>query len=187
MAILGKNVVTTRLRGKVGDLLVFHQRGDKTYVSTAPEHKDRELSDAQKSHLKLFQEAILYGKGVISDPVMKDAYQDAATGNQTAFNVAVADFLHAPQIDEVDVSLYTGKVGDRIRVKATDDFKVAQVTVAIFNPDNALVEEGMATGPDKYGYWVYTTTVSNDNLRGDKLVIRAFDLPGHHTESEQLM
>jgi hypothetical protein len=185
MAILGKNVVTTRLRGKVGDLLVFRRRGDKTYVSTAPEEKDRVLSPAQKEHAKRFQEAIIYGKGAIADPALKDAYKQEAVGNQTAFNVAVADFLHAPQIDEVDVSKYAGKIGNSIRIRATDDFKVAQVSIAIYNSDNTLVEEGLALQQGNQLDWIYTITVDNGDLQGDKIVIKATDLPGNLTQSEQ--
>ncbi|HEY4787282.1 MAG TPA: hypothetical protein VIH57_14585 [Bacteroidales bacterium] len=185
MARLGKNVVTTRLRGKVGDLLVFRMKGNKTYVSTAPEDKERVPSVAQKAQTKRFQEAIIYGKGVIADPTLKNAYQLSANGNQTAFNVAVADFLHAPQIDEVDVSKYTGKAGDIIRVRATDDFKVAQVQISIYNSDNTLVEEGLAKQQTNPLDWVYTITVNNPETQGDKIVIRASDLPGNLTQSER--
>lgn len=185
MAILGKNVVTTRLKGKVGDLLVFHTRGDKTYVSTAPEHKNRERTEAQKAHAKLFQEAIIYGKGVIADPAMKEAYQQGAVGNQTAFNVAVADFLCAPQIEEIDVSNYSGKAGNSIRIRATDDFKVIQVMVSIYNSGNTLVEEGYAIQDRNQVDWIYTTTADNTNIQGDKIVIKASDIPGNLTQKEE--
>lgn len=178
-------MVTTRLRGKVGDQLVFRTRGDKTYVSVAPEHKDREPTDAQKAHAKLFQEAIIYGKGVVADPVLKDTYQQAAVGNQTAFNVAVADFLHAPQIDEIDISKYSGQAGNSIRVRATDDFKVVQVLVSIYNSDNSLVEEGFALQDKNQVDWIYTTTANNADMQGDKIVIKVSDVPGNLTQKEE--
>ena len=36
--------------------------------------------------------------------------------------VAVADWFHAPEVDEVDVSGYKGTVGDAIVIRAGDDF-----------------------------------------------------------------
>jgi len=185
MAKVGKNLVTTRLSGKLGDLIVFRTRGTKTYVSTAPEVKERVPSEAQKAHIKLFQEAIIYGKGAIADPDQKKAYLEAAVENQTAFNVAVADFLNAPQIDEVDVSMYEGKVGNTIRIRATDDFKVVQVMVAIYTTDSTLVEQGSAKQDRNMVDWIYTVTEDNGDILGDKIIIKASDLPGNLTQSEQ--
>lgn len=56
-------------------------------------------------------------------------------------NVAVADFFNAPNIQEIDVSAYTGQIGSVIRVRATDDFNVNDVFVHITNADGSLVEE----------------------------------------------
>ena len=46
-------------------------------------------------------------------------------------NVAVADFFHAPEIEEVDLEGYSGKTGELIRVKARDDVQVTRVAVLI--------------------------------------------------------
>lgn len=78
MAKVGKNIVTTGLRGKLGDLIVFRNRGGKTYVASAPEKKEHELSDAQKKHRHDFQNAIVYGKSVLADPAKNAAYQAEA-------------------------------------------------------------------------------------------------------------
>ena len=42
------------------------------------------------------------------------------------------------------VSGYKGSVGDLIRVRVTDDFKVVQVKVTITNADGSPVEQGDA-------------------------------------------
>jgi hypothetical protein len=187
MAKVGRNVVTTKLSGKLGDLIVFRTRGNRTYVASAPQKKDREPTQNQKEHQQHFQEAIVYGKGVIADPNLKATYQEAAGENQSAFNVAVADFMSAPQIEEIDLSNYHGNPGDTIRVRAVDDFMVVQVAVSIFNGDSSLVEEGTAVKQPNEIDWVYTTKEQNSNLTGDKIVIRVSDMPGNITSQEKML
>lgn len=44
MAKVGNNIVTSRLSGKLGDLIVFRTRGASKYVSSSPKTTDREQS-----------------------------------------------------------------------------------------------------------------------------------------------
>jgi len=185
MAESKNNVITHGLTGLVGDLIVFRSRGGKTFVSSKPKARTGDLSEGQKQHLEKFQEAILYAKGSIADPALKEAYLAKATGNETAYNVAVADFFHAPDIKDVDVSNYTGKVGETITIRATDNFKVMEVSVAIYNADGTEVEHGLAVLSANGIDWVYTATADNASLDGDRIVIRASDLPGNVTEEEK--
>ena len=62
MAESKNNVITHGLTGLVGDMIVFRNRGGKTYVSSKPKERTGELSDGQKQQQKRFQEAILYEK-----------------------------------------------------------------------------------------------------------------------------
>ena len=187
MAQSKNNVITHGLSGKLGDLIVFRNLNGKTYVSSAPHERTGELSEAQKKNQKRFQEAVLYGKSVFADPATKAAYQAGAPVGQNAYNVAVADFMHAPNINEIDISGYSGKVGDQIKVNATDDFTVKEVAVGIFNEDGSEVEHGLAQLSANGVDWVYTATVNNDSLTGDKIVVQASDLPGHTTLGEKLL
>ena len=84
-----------------------------------------------------------------------------------------ADLLNAPKIEQIDLSGYHGQVGDVIKVRAYDDFKVVSVSVHIYNSDGVVVEEGNATeqGID----WVYTATAQNTDLSGDKIIVKATD------------
>ena len=185
MAQSKNNIITHGLSGKVGDLLVFRSWNGKTIVASKPAERTGEPSEAQKQNQKRFQEAILYAKAAIADPDTKAAYKAAAAEGQTPYNVAVADFMHAPDIDEVNVSKYTGKVGDTITVSVTDDFKVSEVSVAIINQDGTEVEHGLAQAALGGLQWLYTATADNSSLTGDKIIIRASDIPGHTTEKVQ--
>ena len=184
MAQSKNNVITHGLTGLVGDMLVFRNRGGKTFVSSKPKERTGEPSEGQKLQHERFQEAILYAKGATSNPDIKAEYAEAITGNETAYNVAVADFFHAPNIKSIDLSGYTGKVGETIIIRATDDFKVADVNVTIFNADGTEVEHGQAicsNGVD----WIYTATADNSSLGGDRIVVRATDMPGNRSEEER--
>ncbi|HCR89941.1 MAG TPA: hypothetical protein DIW50_05680 [Prolixibacteraceae bacterium] len=185
MAKVGNNIVTTGLSGKLGDLIVFRNRGGKTIVSKTPRKKEQEPSEAQEQHQLRFQEAILYGKTSIADPRRKAVYNASAEEGKSAFNVAVADCLNAPQIREIDLSHYTGQPDSYIRVHATDDFQVVEVTVTILNADGSEVESGYATTEPGTGWWRYTATALNESLDGDKIIIRASELPGNLTQKDQ--
>ena len=181
MAKSKNNVVTHGLSGKIGDLLVFRQRYGQTVVSKIPQQSAKS-SDRQAAHRKRFQQAAFYGKAAIDSPETASLYKAAATKGRTPFNVAVADFLNAPDIVHVDLSGYAGNVGDRIAVDATDDFAVVSVKVEIVN-ENGVVEEGEAVRDVGYR-WIYTATQENNDTATSKITITASDLPGNLTERE---
>ncbi|CEN42276.1 hypothetical protein [Capnocytophaga cynodegmi] len=182
MAESKNNIITHGLSGKVGNMLVFSQRNGKTIVSQKPTKKTI-TSEKVKEQIVKFQQATIYAKTALKNPEVKEQYQSVADKKQgvTAYNVAVADMLQAPKIEQIDLSDYAGQVGDTIKVRAYDDFKVASVTVHIYNSDGSLVEEGNAV--DNGLDWVYTATQTNADLSGDKIVVRATDLPANTTES----
>jgi hypothetical protein len=184
MAKQKDNVVTHGLSGKIGDLLVFSQRDGKTIVSKIARRKKKKATPKQKAQRKRFQRAIIYSKFVVKS-AKGQVYKDAAAKREglSASNIAVADFLHAPDIENVDLSTYTGKIGDEIRVEATDDFEVEAVHVEISGADGSIIEEGDAV-KNEIGIWIYTATTDNKTVEGNRIVITASDLPGNLTTEE---
>ena len=188
MAKVAKNLVLHGASGKLGDLIVIKQWKGQTVLSQAPGKRVGEPTPAQKIQRQRFQQAVIYGKGQMADPTAKEEYAAKAAGTtRSAYNVAVADFFNAPDIDEVDLTGYNGQVGDTIRVRVTDDFKVALVQVTIVNADASLVEQGDAVLQANGIDWIYTATTANSDLNGDKIVVKASDNPGNITESEQIL
>jgi hypothetical protein len=185
MAKVAGNIVLHGAHGKLGDQIVIRQRSGTTILSQAPVASGKEPTAAQAAHRLRFQLAVLYGKKVLGDATLEAEYAARAEGLKNAYNVAVADFLHAPDIDEIDVTNYHGAVGDTIRIRVTDDFEVKQVTVAIHNGDGSLVEEGDAVQQDDVIDWLYTATAENTEMAGDRIEIKAMDRPGNITEEEQ--
>jgi hypothetical protein len=187
MAKSKNNVITHGLSGKIGDMLVFSQRAGKTIVGKLPDRSHTQSSSKQQSITKKFQEAVIYAKAAIKDPATKAAYDAVTTEGQSAYNVAIADLFNAPDIESIDLSGYTGKPGETIQIVATDDFMVKEVSVAIYNPDGSLVENGLAVADATHNHFIYTTTAINADLNGDKIVIKASDLPGNLTEKQEIL
>jgi len=187
MAQSKNNVITHGLSGLVGGMIVFRNYNGRIIVANKPRMRTGELSEAQKAHLKLFYEAVSYAKLAMKDPEIKAAYQVNAGEGKTPYNMAIADYLHAPVIEQIDVSAYRGKAGNVIIVRATDDFRVKEVSVSIYDADGMEVEKGAAVLSVDGIDWVYTVRTDNTSLDGDKIVVLASDLPGHTTTGEQIL
>ncbi len=174
------NIVTQGLSGMLGGQLVFRQTSRGTEVSVAPQAPSGPPSAGQLAHQTRFQQAVIYAKGQAHDPAVQAEYADEAKAQGlSVFNVILRDHMQAPNITDVDLSQYTGKVGDLIGVVANDDHAVRSVHVKIENSDGSLVEEGDATQQADPNQWQYKATARNATLAGDKITVTATDNPGH--------
>jgi hypothetical protein len=181
MAKSKNNVITYGLSGKIGDLLVFRQIDGKTVVSKMPQQSGK-ASAKQKAQRKRFQQAVIYGKAATESPETGELYKKAAKKGLKPMNVAVADFLNAPDIEHIDLSGYAGMAGNLIRITASDDFMVKTVSVKIIN-QSGTIEEGNATQSEGL-QWLYMATQANENLETTKIIVSASDMPGNITEEE---
>jgi hypothetical protein len=176
------NVVTKGTSGKIGDLIVFRQlKGGRTVLANIPEKRvQKEMSEKQVKQQTKFQKAVIYAQVAIHVPETKDLYSEAAKSKpgHSAYIIAIADYLNAPNIKMVDLSVFTGLKGSEIRVIASDDFLVKSVQVEIYDVDGVLIEEGEANNLAGE-LWIYTATVDNQNTTGAKIVVSASDLPGN--------
>jgi hypothetical protein len=182
MATVKTNPIIEQVRGKVGDL-VFKKYGDGVILSRMPDMEGRESTEAQQATRDRFRQAALYGKMVSADPATKAPYEAAAKAKgQPVFSLMVADFFNAPSVDEVDLSAYTGQVGDKIAIRAHDDFDVSGVGVAISDTDGHALESGAAAEmPPDSGRWLYTTTAVVPTGTTMRIEVTATDRPGHKT------
>lgn len=189
MAESKENVVTFGLSGLVGKMLVFKKRGDKTFVSSRPKFdSNRVLSEAQLAVQEKFKLASIYATNAIKDPDVKEAYEAAASGNQSAYNRAFKDAQLAPKfIGDLKVDGYEGAIGNQISAKVIDDFKVEAVLVSIKNSSSVVIEEGTATlAPDQVS-WMYTAQTENASLTGTTITFKAYDLPGNETVKQVIL
>lgn len=185
MAKVKLNPVLEKIQGQIGDL-VFKRYGDEVVISRKADMSGRTPSAAQLAHQERFREAAMYGRMVMADPESKALYVDAAKAKgKPVYALMVADFFNAPSVDVVDVSGYSGAVGDEIVVMASDDFDVAEVQVALTTGDGTSIEAGAAVEtPVNSGRWVYTTTVATVTGTAVRIAVTAVDRPGSMDSEE---
>ncbi|GJH41330.1 hypothetical protein RCZ04_18800 [Capnocytophaga sp. HP1101] len=184
MARIEENFAMSGMSGKLGNLLVYRQRNGKTIVAKTP-HRTAKKSEKQVETNNRFKLASTYAKNALLDPALKALYEAEAKKRavSSAYNMAMADYLKPPIVSKIDASAYTGaKAGEKIIIEADDKFKVTSLKVTINDSDNTLVEEG--TAKLSGGKWVYTTSVVNASLSGDKIIVTATDHPGNVTTKE---
>ena len=178
MAKVRQNIVVHGLSGSLGNQLVIRQdKAGRTIVGIKPSfNPNREFSESQKSHQESFREAAAYGQAAKD----QEAYVSKAEGTPlNPYNVAMADWFHAPQILDVDLAAWSGQAGQAIRIKALDDVQVTKVTVLISDENDTLIEQGEATRADGL-WWQYITTAAAGG--SPKVLASAQDLPGHIAE-----
>jgi hypothetical protein len=174
MAKIRSNLVIHGLSGMIGKQVVIRRGQDGGYVvSAAPHHVQRALTDAQKAHRARFLQAVAYSRGAKSLPEYAEA---AAARKMSAHNVAVADFMHPPEITNIDASNYRGDAGQTIVIMAIDDVKVKSVGVLIAADDGTFIEKGAAVASvNDSTHWTYTTTTKT-TAKAVKVVADAADL-----------
>jgi hypothetical protein len=183
MARSNYNVITYGLSGKVGDLVLFKQWFGKTIMSKIPV-RTAAFTTGQLAIQEKFKQAARYAKNAIKEAATKALYLLKAGGGVQPFNLALADYFSAPEIDQVITNSYSGAVGSLIEVQATDDTKVTEVNVSIRAANGTLIEQGPATLDETTGRWNYTT-VTNASAAGGKIIVTAKDLPGNTTTVEK--
>jgi len=178
MAKVHGNLFLDRLSGSLGDQLVVKKgRGGRTIVCKKPTFReDREFSPAQLARQQAFREAAAYAKEQKRNPL----YIEKAQGTgKCSYNVAIGDYLHPPQILEIDLSAWSGEAGQVLRIRARDDVQVKQVTVTVVDESGHVLGQGEAVEVGAL-WWEYTTTATaSGNV---KVIVIALDLPGHAAE-----
>ncbi|MBN1430538.1 MAG: hypothetical protein JXB07_19360 [Anaerolineae bacterium] len=176
MAKVRRNLVVAGLSGALGDQLIVKQYMDgRTIICKRPTFaEDRVFSADQKTHQQAFREASLYAKQAAKAEAI---YVEKARGtSKNAYNIALGDWFHPPEIGEIDLSGWSGQVGEPIRVKALDDVMVKRVTLAIVDGQDEPIEQGEAKQVDEL-WWVYVTT--QEAPRQVRVIAVAEDLPGN--------
>lgn len=180
MAKIRKNIIIQGFSGTLGDQLVIRQdKAGRTILAVPPTFDpDRTFTEAQLERQERFRDASTYAK----DAKTNEEYVTKAEGTpMNPYNVAIADWFHAPEVQEIDVSAWTGESNEMIRIQAVDDVKVTKVTVVITDGSGTVLEQGEAVNAGS-GWWEYTT--QNATPGATRIVASARDLPGNLTELE---
>ena len=137
-------------------------RDGRTILCVKPDFSRRKLSEGQQAHHGRFREGAAYVRDAAkSEPV----YAELAAGTmKTAYNIALADWFHPPVIHRVELQDGT------VRIRASDDVCVAQVTVTILDETGNVVQQGPAVQAQPK-WWDFTPTLPL--LSGYKVVVEA--------------
>ena len=152
------NHMFRRIHGLMDDV-VYRRSRNGIISGIKPAQTDRPLTAAQLRVQDRFTEAASYATAVLADPVLAAPYLAAARAenDRPVRTIIMADYLNPPVVREIDLARYSGRVGDPILIKASDDFELVTVKVRIKNAAGNIVEEGLATkGATR---WIYSGRV----------------------------
>ena len=185
MAKVKLNPALEAIHGHVGDFVFKRWEGEEI-VGKMPDRTGIVPTALQVAQQEKFRLAALYGKAVMADTTTRQVYDDAsARKGIPAFALSVGDFLNAPAVNEIDLSGYSGKIGDKIRVRASDDMEVSGVGVTIRAQDGAVLESGPAVKTPGDITWTYTATTALAQGQAASIEVSATDRPGHKTTRTQ--
>lgn len=157
-------------------------RGSKTILVRRRDISNLEPTEKQQAQHALFTDGAKYASDAKNDPSRWAWYNSLKDQDHSAFNMAVADFLTFPVIQNIDATSYTGHADEIIPVNAYDKFRVVNVTVSINASDGTLIEQGLAERRDKTSNYYYITRLENPDLAGTVITAVVTDVPGHQVE-----
>ncbi|GAO42520.1 hypothetical protein [Flavihumibacter petaseus] len=179
MATVNDSVVTKGWKGMLNKEVVLRNWDNKTVVSKAPGAREGDPTQHQVRVQDRFQMASRYGRAILGDPDLAEAYARVLKPRQNVYSRAMQDYLNPPKVVGISTRDYNGNVGDQIRIKAWDDFRITNMYVEIYALNGALLEKGKAL-IDTFTYdWYYTARQPNIELQGIKIIAIATDLPGN--------
>lgn len=189
MANSNNSLVTGKLRGTLGKELVFREWEGKTVVAKAPKSREGEPSPEQAKIQEQFLFASRYARAIIRSPDkgLAEAYAAALRPRQNVYSRALEDFMSPPEVKSINTRNYKGTVGDKIAVRAIDDFRVVGVRVEIYAANGTLLEEGNAELNTNGIDYTYAATQANSPLAGSKIIAIATDVPGNEGTLEVIL
>lgn len=145
MASVRNNPLLDGMSGALGDIVLRRTPGGKTVMSRKPRFAaDRQFSAAQLAHQRRFRAAAAYARQAArTEPVYAAL---AAQRGRPAYNVALADYLHPPEVIAVE------RTGLAVRVRAVDDARVTRVMVEALDADG-MVTETVEAAPLADEWW----------------------------------
>src|SRR5689334_7604546 len=108
MAYVKQNIFVDGVSGTVAKQMTLKVRKGKTVVCSKRGPDTIPPTERRLVARDKFEDASLYAKEAIADPVMKLMYAAAAKGGQTAYNVAVKDAARPPKISLISTGQYKG-------------------------------------------------------------------------------
>ncbi len=157
MANISRHISFYRLNDLVHDPFGNYQTVSGKFISVPAlsRYQDGAPVRVKQSPLLRVQRAARYACfAQEQDIYVNKAVQRGSNG----YSMALIDYLGPPKVLDINVSAWTGEIGETIRVKAKDNIAVAGMLVIIRDTHGSLLEMGQAAPFDLgSAWWLYTT------------------------------
>lgn len=162
---------------RLEEFIVSKTRSGRKIVARKPSFDPRvKYSGKKNSMQEEVRHAVTYAEFAWEQPL----YQSKAVGtSNTAYNLAVADYLGKPEVLDIDIRGWDHQVSQGILIRARDNFMILSVRLVIRNVDEILEEGEAEQSPLDGLIWKYTTQTPVMRQPGIVLEAFAYDLPGN--------
>lgn len=189
MAKIKKNLLIRGLTGSVGDQFVIKTtRSGKTILSNKPEFdENREFTAPQVAQQTVFTKATIFARKAQNHPFYQENWPGKAT---SAYNLAMSDYLGKPEILDIDITEWNGRIGEPIYIMAKDNVMVTRVRVIIRpnGEDYDALDGGPAAESEFNGLsWVFTATKNVELMPGMQIDAYVYDMANNLTKESLVL
>ncbi|UYQ95583.1 hypothetical protein MKQ68_10765 [Chitinophaga horti] len=168
------NAISSGATGMFGKQVVKYFRHGKEIIAKAPPKRPGKGTPGQERTRADFSKAINFSAKVRASNDLTAHYKPSVRDGRNIHNLAIADFLVAPEIHDVHIADGT------VMVHATDNFQVHAVKIMVYDANGALLESGLAGRGDD-DRWIYRPVTI---AQGGRVEVVAVDLPGNECRYE---
>jgi hypothetical protein len=179
MALVKGNILLQFVRGTLGGQITIYERNGQVIMAAKRGKSKKKPTQKQLDVRWKMTAASAYAVAMLADPELKAYYQSKAGPGQNAYNMAVKDAFHSPEIQNIKV-----EEENTVVVTAKNDFRVSGVEVMVFDAAGKCVERGHAVPARNGKDWVYK--VASLPKKG-KIRALVEDLPGNISEKQLLL
>ncbi|HNP77969.1 MAG: hypothetical protein U0289_04475 [Cyclobacteriaceae bacterium] len=161
--------------GILGEVFILRKVRGQLQLISRPRPKPKKATPMQAEMRDKFRLAMQYAQHVASDPEAAALYALRITAKHTTVRmVALRDYMNPPVIHGATME------GERIRIRATDDFMVKEVYVKLKDEAGGVIAEGEAVhDPLHNDYWNFRMSREVGALPALTVRISAWDRPGN--------
>ncbi|MBW8683093.1 hypothetical protein [Chitinophaga rhizophila] len=178
MAIVKDNILLQLVRGSLGRLVTIYERNGQIIMAKKRGPSGKKATARQLEARYKMRIAAAYALKLLADPALKAYYASLAGPGQNAYNMAVKDAYHSPEIQQIRLE------DQEVVVTAKDQFRVAEVRVQVVDAEGSITERGQAVLARNGVDWHYRPTLLP---AGGRVIVVAVDLPGKETVRELLL
>ena len=178
MAIVKGNILLQLVRGTLGKQVTIYERNGQIIMAQKRGPSKKKPTQKQLEARRRMTLAAARAKQMLADPGLKAYYASLAGPGQNAYNLAIRDAYHAPEIQDIRVE------AKEVVVTARNKFRLAEVKVQMVDARGVIKESGQAvlsrTGVD----WYYKAAA---RPASGKVIAVAVGLPGQKMVKELLL